>query len=205
MSITNQPSQVDVSKHKRSNKSVLSSLERAILNWLASHMPGWVMPDTLTILALLASILIGVAYFLCRYDHAFLWLASFGFLLNWFGDSLDGTLARYRQIERPRYGFFIDHTLDAIGIIFIFVGLGLSGYVNLTLSLITLVGYLIVSSMVFSYTYVSGEFRIAYADIGPTELRVFAIIANTLIFSLAIQLSNCHGSLFSCMTVSWEP
>jgi phosphatidylglycerophosphate synthase len=182
MNIPPDPSHTDVTKHKRANQIALGFLERPAINWLVRHMPAWVTPDLLTIVALLASVLTGVSYILSRNNPAFLWLASFGFLLNWFGDSLDGNLARYRKIERPRYGFFIDHTLDALGTLFIFLGLGLSGYVDLTLALIALVGYLLVSSMVFIYTYVSGEFRIAYVDIGPTEMRAIAILSNTLIF-----------------------
>lgn len=176
------PSHADVTKHKRSNQIALGFLERPAINWLVKHLPAWVTPDMLTLLGLFASILIGAAYILCRINPAFLWLASFGFILNWFGDSLDGNLARYRHIERPRYGFFVDHALDALGTVFMLVGLGLSGFVNFPLALIALIGYLLVFSLVFAYTYVSGEFRIAYVDVGPTEMRAIAILANTLIF-----------------------
>lgn len=173
---------VDVAKHKRSNQIALGFIERPAIDWLVRHMPAWVSPDLLSVIGLLATVLIFASYVLSRNHSGFLWLASFGFILNWFGDSLDGNLARYRKTERPRYGFFLDHTLDAVGIVFIFVGLGLSGYVNLILALFGLIGYLMVSSMVFIYTYVSGEFRIAYASIGPTEMRAIAILSNTLIF-----------------------
>lgn len=182
MTVLPDPSKTDVTKHKRSNQIALGFLERPALDWLVKHMPAWVTPDMLTLLAFFASILTGVAYWLCRINPAFVWLASFGFLLNWFGDSLDGTLARYRKIERPRYGFFVDHALDALSTVFMLMGLGLSGFVNFPLALIALIGYLLVFSLVFAYTYVSGEFRIAYGDIGPTEMRAIAIIANTLIF-----------------------
>jgi len=123
-----------------------------------------------------------VSYALSRHNPGFLWLASAGFFLNWFGDSLDGTLARKRNIERPKYGFFIDHTTDALVEVIVFVGLGLSGYVNMTLALIALIGYFLMSILVYIYTYVSGTFRIAYIDLGPTEFRAIAILANALIF-----------------------
>jgi archaetidylinositol phosphate synthase len=172
----------NVNKHKRQNPSFLGFLERPALAWLSTHMPRWVTPDMLTIFGFLSSLFIGVSYALSKNNPAFLWLASLGFVFNWFGDSLDGTLARKRNIERPKFGFFIDHTTDALGEVFIFVGLGLSGYVDLTLALIALVGYFLMSILVYIYTYVSGTFRIAYIDLGPTEFRAIAIIANALIF-----------------------
>lgn len=169
-------------EHTRVNKILLSSLEKPALRWFSEHMPAWVTPDMLTILGACASALIAVSYWLTNYNSAFLWLASFGFFLNWFGDSLDGTLARYRKIERPKYGFFVDHTVDAMTETLVFVGLGLSPYVDLTLALFALIGYLLVSVLVYVYTYVAGEFRISYASLGPTEMRAIAVLANTLIF-----------------------
>ena len=171
-----------VTKHKRQNPSLLGFLERPALAWLSTHMPRWVTPDMLTIFGFLSAVLIGVSYALSRNNPAFLWLASLGFFLNWFGDSLDGTLARRRNIERPRFGFFIDHTADALAEVIMFVGLGLSGYVNMTLALIALVGYFLFSILVYIYTYVSGTFRIAYITLGPTEFRAIAVVANALIF-----------------------
>ena len=171
-----------VTKHKRQNPSLLGFLERPALAWLSTHMPRWVTPDMLTIFGFLSAVLIGVSYALSRNNPAFLWLASVGFFLNWFGDSLDGTLARRRNIERPRFGFFIDHTADALAEVIMFVGLGLSGYVNMTLALIALVGYFLFSILVYIYTYVSGTFRIAYITLGPTEFRAIAVVANALIF-----------------------
>ena len=171
-----------ITKHKRQNPSFLGFLERPALAWLSTHMPRWVTPDMLTIFGFLSAVLIGVSYALSKNNPAFLWLASLGFFLNWFGDSLDGTLARKRNIERPKYGFFIDHTTDALAEVIMFVGLGLSGYVDMTLALIALVGYFLMSILVYIYTYACGTFRIAYIGLGPTEFRAIAIIANALIF-----------------------
>lgn len=173
------PASID---HTRVNKILLTALEKPALRWFSEHMPAWMTPDMLTILGACASALIAVSYWLTNYNSAFLWLASFGFFLNWFGDSLDGTLARYRKIERPKYGFFVDHTVDAVTETLVFVGLGLSPYVDLTLALFALIGYLLVSVLVYVYTYVAGEFRISYASLGPTEMRAIAVLANTLIF-----------------------
>lgn len=145
-------------------------------------MPAWITPDVLTWIGISASVLIFVSYILTHYSPYFLWLASLGFILNWFGDSLDGTLARYRKIERPRYGFLIDHWIDAISTVLIFMGLGLSPYVDLVVACIGIIAYLLLSIMVYLITYVTGVFQITNAKIGPTEIRLIAILSNTVLF-----------------------
>lgn len=170
-----------VEKHTRENDILLGFLERPALNWLAAHMPKWVTPDVLTWIGIFASILIFISYALTNINRYFLLLASFGFILNWFGDSLDGTLARYRHIERPRFGFLIDHYVDAISAVLIFIGLGVSPYVNLVVASMGAIAYLLLSIMVYLVTYVTGVFQITNAKIGPTEVRVLAILANTTI------------------------
>jgi archaetidylinositol phosphate synthase len=171
--------------HTRINDTLLGNMEKKALLWLAARMPAWVVPDTLTFLGLLASFIIFLSYSLTFYDKAFLWLASFGFLLNWFGDSLDGTLARYRKIERPRYGFFVDHMIDAVSEVLIFLGLGFSPYLRFDLALLALVSYMLLATYVYLVTYVNGVFRISFARLGPTETRVLAILANTWVFFAA--------------------
>jgi phosphatidylglycerophosphate synthase len=170
-----------VEKHKRENDILLGFLERPALNWLAAHMPKWVTPDVLTWIGIIASILIFISYALTNINRYFLLLASFGFVLNWFGDSLDGTLARYRHIERPRFGFLIDHYVDAISAVLIFIGLGLSPYVELVVASMGAIAYLLLSIMVYLITYVTGVFQITNVKIGPTEVRVLAILANITI------------------------
>ncbi|BBB47809.1 CDP-alcohol phosphatidyltransferase family protein [Pelolinea submarina] len=174
----------NIKKHHRVNKILLGPLERPAIAWLVEHMPHWVTPDHLTFLGLLASVLIGACYYLTNFDKNFLWLANLGFFLNWFGDSLDGNLARYRKIERPRYGFFIDHTIDTISEVIIFIGIGLSPYVDLNLALLALVGYQCMANLVYITTSVKGEFKISYGSLGPTEVRVIAIIANIIIYAI---------------------
>jgi phosphatidylglycerophosphate synthase len=174
----------NVEEHKRENKILLGFLERPALQWLAAHMPAWVTPDILTLIGIGASVLIFVSYILTNASPNYLWLASLGFVLNWFGDSLDGTVARYRKIERPRYGFLIDHWVDALSAVLIFIGLGLSPYVNLVVACMLLISYLLVSIMVYLITYVTGVFTITSVLIGPTEIRLLAIIVNIVIFFL---------------------
>jgi archaetidylinositol phosphate synthase len=168
--------------HQRVNNILLGPLERPALKWLAARMPAWVTPDGLTGLGLAAAVLIFVSYALTNLDRGFLWLASLGFLINWFGDSLDGSLARERHIERPRYGFFVDHTIDAFSEVLIFLGIGLSPYVNFDIACLALIGYMLLSVLVYITTYVNGVFRISYIRLGPTEMRAIAILANSVVF-----------------------
>ena len=172
----------NVEKQKRENDILLGFLERPALQWLAAHLPEWVTPDILTWIGIGASVLIFVSYILTNVNPNFLWLASLGFILNWFGDSLDGTVARYRHIERPRYGFLVDHWVDALSAVLVFVGLGISPYVNIVVALLGVIAYLLVSIMVYLITYVTGVFTMTSAKIGPTEIRLLAILSNTAIF-----------------------
>ena len=170
--------------HKRINDILLGPLERPALQWLAARMPRWVNPDILTGIGLLGSVLIFFSYWLTSIAAHFLWLASLGLVINWFGDSLDGTLARYRKIERPKYGFFIDHTVDVVSTLLVVFGLGLSPYVRFEIACLALIGYLVMSVFVYIRTYVEGVFKISYGRFGPTEVRLIVIIANTIIYFL---------------------
>jgi phosphatidylglycerophosphate synthase len=171
-----------IKSHQRVNDILLGPLERPALAWLAAHQPAWMTPDILTIIGIFGSVLIFVSYALSRINPVFLWLASLGFVINWYGDSLDGTLARHRKIERPKYGFFVDHIVDAISEVMVFLGMGLTYYVRFDIAAIALVGYLLMSIYVYVTTAVTGVFQISYGKFGPTEVRVLAILANTAMF-----------------------
>lgn len=183
----------EIRTHRRIIDTFTGPYERRLLCWIAARLPGWVTPDQLTGVGVIGSLIIFVAYGLTQWNPAFLWLASFGFVVNWFGDSLDGTLARVRKIERPLYGFYIDHAVDAYNEILVFLGLGLSPYVRFNLAALALVGYLLLSVLVFLRTYVKGEFTLSYGRLGPTEVRLIAIAANTAVFFVG----NPQISLFS--------
>ncbi len=163
---------------------LLGPLEKPLLQWFCARMPLWVNSDILTILGILGSVLIFFSYWLTNIDKNFLWLASLGIFINWFGDSLDGTLARYRKVERPRYGFFIDHILDSFSAVLFFIGIGLSPYVRLEIAALACITYLLLLVLININTVVGGEFKISYAKIGPTEIRIIFILANTIIFFL---------------------
>lgn len=172
----------DIHSHKRVLDTFTGPVERPLLRWLAAHMPAWVTPDWLTAVGVMGGMVILAGYWLTGIDPNFLWLANLGFVINWFGDSLDGTLARYRHKERPIYGFYIDHAVDAYVEIMIFLGLGLSPYVRFDLACLALIGYLLLSVLVYVRTCVRGEFVLSYGKLGPTEARLIAMSANTLVY-----------------------
>lgn len=195
----------DKQKHKRINDILLGPLERPALQWLAAHMPSWMNPDILTLIGIFGAVIIFAGYVLSNVQAAFLWLATVGFVVNWFGDSLDGTLARYRKIERPKYGFFVDHTVDSFSQLIIFAGLGLSPYISFELALLALVGYLLMSILVYVDTYVTGVFKISYGKLGPTEMRAIAIILNIAFLYLSvptIDLPIGQVSVYDLLTLA---
>lgn len=190
-----------IEKHRRVNDILLGFLERPAIAWLVKHLPNWVTPDHLTFFGFASALMIGLSYYLTSFDKNFLWLANLGFLFNWFGDSLDGNLARYRKIERPSYGFFIDHTIDTISEVSIFIGIGLSPYVDLNLGLLALIGYLCMANLVYITTSVKGVFKISYGSLGPTEVRAIAIISNIIVYFLGNPQIYFPGFSFSLYNV----
>jgi archaetidylinositol phosphate synthase len=165
--------------HERTSEFVLKRFERWALPRLAARLPEWVMPDHLTVLGLLASTAVGGAYALSGRSDAWLWVASAALIVNWFGDSLDGTLARFRRIERPRYGYYLDHLTDAYSTLLIGLGLGLSPYMLLAVGLAIVIAYLLLSINVYLETHVFETFSFSYGNLGPTEVRLVLIALNT--------------------------
>ena len=163
----------------RIQENLVARVERRILNWLCARLPRRVSPDMLTALGMVGAVLVFVGYLGSNADRDWLWLAVAGYVVHWFGDSLDGSLARFRKIERPRYGYFLDHSCDGLATTLLVVGIGLSPYVELEVALIALAGYLLMSIHAFLSVRVLGELRLSYMNAGPTELRL-VLIALTL-------------------------
>ena len=163
----------------RSKQFLLAVPEARALEWIARRLPRRVMPDHLTALGVLASIGIAAAYVLSNGDKAWLWAASALLVVHWLGDSLDGTLARVRKAERPRYGFYLDHLVDAFATAAIGIGLGLSPYMLLAVGLAIVVAYLILSINTYLETQALGTFSLGYGLIGPTEVRLLLVALNT--------------------------
>jgi archaetidylinositol phosphate synthase len=162
----------------REPRFLLAPFERRALPWLARRLPRWVLPDHLTALGVLAALGIAAAYVLSNESSAWLWAASALLVVHWLGDSLDGTLARVRKIERPRYGYYLDHLTDAFATVAIGVGLGLSPFMLLASGLAIAIGYLLLSVNVYLEAHVMKRFRIGHAYVGPTEARVALIGLN---------------------------
>lgn len=188
-----------IEKHTRVNDIFFGPLERRVLAWLCARLPAWVTPDLLTLMALAAGVLIAVSYACAGYSRNFLWLASLGLVLHWFGDSLDGSLARHRKIERPRYGYFVDHSLDTLVELLVGLGIGLSPLVRMDCALFAVCAYLALSVSVNIRTCVTGVFKISYGKLGPTELRVIIILLNAIFYFVENPVVGyLHGDITVC-------
>lgn len=177
----------------RIQTSVLNALEKKVLVWLAQRQPRWVTSDMLTYIGVFGAVVIAVGYILASRNINFLWLSSLGFIINWYGDSLDGTLARVRNTQRPIYGYYLDHTVDAINEVMIFVGVGLSGLMHLEIALLALVMYLLMTINVSINAHLKKEFKLTYASMGPTEFRIIMIIINTLFATITPLREFSHS------------
>jgi archaetidylinositol phosphate synthase len=162
--------------HVRINTGVLAALEKRVLVWMAIRLPDWVTSDHLTALALLAMAAAGGAFWASRHEPFALVGVVLALAVNWFGDSLDGTLARVRRHERPRYGFYVDHVLDIAGTTLLLGGLALSGYMTPLVAVGVLSAYLLVAAEVFLATAVGRAFHMSFLAVGPTELRILLAV-----------------------------
>jgi phosphatidylglycerophosphate synthase len=160
---------------ERIQENVLARSERRLLNWICLRFPPWVTPDMLTYFGMAGAMLIFLGYVLSNFGEEWLWLAIAGYAMQWLGDSTDGSLARFRKIERPRYGYFLDHSCDGLATALVVVGIGLSPYVRLEVALVALTGYLLLSIHAFLSVHVLGELKLSYLNAGPTELRFMLV------------------------------
>ncbi len=191
--------------------SLLASVEKRCLVWLANRMPAWVTADHLTALGALAMLLAGSSYLLARWHPAGLVLATFWLAVNWFGDSLDGTLARVRNHLRPRYGFYVDHVVDAFGQLWLVGGMALSGYMHPYVGFALIIVFFLLSIEAYLATHARGRFRMSFWGFGPTELRIIIGIGNVrLLFDPTATLFGHEFLLFdvgavvaiACMVVT---
>jgi phosphatidylglycerophosphate synthase len=179
---------------QRSHTSLLAAAEKRALIWIARRLPAWVNSDHLTVLGFLSLIGAGVCYGYARWNAAaLLWVIPL-LALNWFGDSLDGTLARVRDRQRPRYGFYVDHILDAIGTFFLLSGLAFSGYMTAAVAYGFLIAYLLLSIEIYLATHTMGTFHLSFWRFGPTELRILLVIGNLV--ALRHPYANVAGHAF---------
>jgi len=166
----------------RIQDSLLTAVERHVLVWIARRLPRQVHSDHLTLLALVAMVGLGGSYWLASVSPLGLLMAT-GFLaVNWFGDSLDGTLARVRNQQRPRFGYYVDHVVDAVGTVVLFAGLALSGYMQPAVAAVLLIAYLLVCAEVYLAACSIGRFEMSFLRIGPTELRILLSVGNLVLY-----------------------
>ena len=166
---------------EREESFLLAVPEKRLLRWLAGRLPRWILPDDMTAIGVVAALAVAVAYQHSNDGNGWLWAASALLVVQWIGDSLDGTLARVRGIERPTYGYYLDHLVDAIATAAIGIGLGLSPFMLLSVGTLIVVAYLILSINVYLESFAFSRFSIGYGKIGPTEIRLILIALNTLL------------------------
>ena len=167
----------------RTMSFLLADPERRLLRWIAARLPRRCTPNLLTVLGVAGAIVVGTGYALARVHPAWFLLASLGLAVNWFGDSLDGTLARVRRIERPKYGYYLDHMVDGFNTAVIGAGIGLSGYVSLPVAMLLVIVYLMLSINVYLESSALGLFDLGYGIFGPTEVRLLLVVVNTGLFA----------------------
>ncbi|HKA24232.1 MAG TPA: CDP-alcohol phosphatidyltransferase family protein [Candidatus Eisenbacteria bacterium] len=185
---------------KRTARFLVARFEKWFLPRVAERLPRFILPDHLTGLGVLAASAISAAYMLSNHHPAWLWAANIGLVFHWLGDSLDGTLARVRHIQRPRYGFYLDHLTDAYSTVVIGLGLGLSPYMLLAVALALVAMYLVLSINVYLETYVLGEFRYGYGWLGPTEARIALILLN----GIALTTGPLPFRLFGIVMTAYD-
>ncbi len=196
---------------RRVNQALTASVEKRALLRMAERAPGWVTSDQLTVLGLSAQIGAGICYALSRYDRRFLLLVIVCIVLNWLGDSLDGTLARVRGQQRPRYGFYVDHMVDVLGTVALMYGLGFSGFLHWQTAVGMLVAFLVLSSESYLATYTLSCFQLSQGLFGPTEIRLLLIVGNvallrspySTLFGYRMLLFDLGGTIAAvCMFVT---
>jgi phosphatidylglycerophosphate synthase len=199
---------------RRVQSSLLAGVEKWLLVWMAQRMPRRINSDHLSLLGLLSMVGAGVFYWLSGSSPGWLWMVNLMILLNWAGDSLDGTLARVRNRQRPRYGFYVDHVIDVVSATFLLSGLGLSGYMRPGVASALLVAFLLLSVEAYLATYTMGTFRMSHGPFGPTELRLLLIVGNCVLFTrteailfgqrfLLFDLGGATGAIGMLLLFAW--
>lgn len=192
---------------QRTNTGWLEPLERPALAALVPRLPSWFTPDILTGVGFTGSLITFGAYVLSSGNPGWLWIASLGLIINWFGDSLDGNLARYRKIERPRYGYFLDQAIDVVMQFLLAAGIALSGYIRGDLCFVALSVFLMMSVLTLLRENINGVFQLSYGGIGPTEMRMMFIILNAVMYFFpphAINLIGLEMTYPNWLSLTWS-
>ncbi len=179
---------MEIKQATRIQTSVLNGLEKKILVWMAERQPRWVTSNFLSFIGFVGAVVIAIGFILSDKNINYLWISSLGLLINWYGDSMDGTLARVRNTQRPLFGYYLDHILDGVNESIMFIGAGISALMHMPLALLVLLLYLLITINVSINAHLRREFKLTYLKMGPTEFRIAIIIANTvMIFSEKVR------------------
>ena len=185
---------MSVKQSTRIQTSILNASEKKVLVWLGNHLPEWVTSDMMTWLGVIGAFMCGLGFALTHFGIYWLWLSVAGLFVHWFGDSLDGTIARVRQQQRPLYGYYLDHNVDTITEGFMFIGAGLSPLMHMSIALAIYAAYLAMTVYVSINAHIKSEFKLTYGKLGPTEFRVIIAIANIILMYVPF-LTTYHLAL----------
>jgi phosphatidylglycerophosphate synthase len=195
-------------KIKKADKSrtggFFYSTERKIIEKWVQKLPLFLTPDRLTFISVFSSFIIGLSYLFSTYNKWWLMLNCLMWFLQWFGDSFDGEVARYRNIQRPRYGYFIDHFFDCFCVFIIIVGLGISPLLKLSTALIIGILYLFLSLTSTLAAFTQGRYKIGWGGVGGTEGRMFMIVINIIVIAIPgfpHNLFTLFGTMFTLVDV----
>lgn len=188
---------------QRIQTSLINGIERKVLVWLANRQPRWMTSDMLTFIGIIGAFIVGLGFVLTNLNIQWLWLSCAGLLINWYGDSLDGTLARVRNCQRPLYGYYLDHTVDCINEAFMFIGAGLSPLVHFNLSMLAFILYLFMTINVSINAHLKSEFRLTYVKLGPTEFRLLILIACILITIFPTLAEYSYQTTLCSLSISF--
>ncbi|NLZ24256.1 hypothetical protein GX888_00705 [Candidatus Dojkabacteria bacterium] len=175
------------------NTGITANVEEKAKEWICPRIPEWVNPDMLTLLGVFAAVMIAFGFVYGFFNRYYLILVVVGLFLHWFGDSFDGSLARYRKKTRPNYGYYIDHVVDSIALFILGLGLGLSGFVKIEIAFLFVIMYLILMIHVELVTYVQNEFKYSFGLIGPTEIRIIGVIFTIIMFFMPVKYFDVYG------------
>ena len=175
------------------NTGITAKAEEKAKEWICPRIPAWVNSDMLTVLGFLSSFIIATGFIFGFSNRWYLILVIVGLILNWFGDSFDGSIARYRKKTRPNYGYYIDHVVDGLVVLILGLGLGLSGFFKIEIALAFVIMYLILMIHVELITYVQNEFKYSFGLVGPTEIRIIGILLTIVMFFLPVKYFDILG------------
>jgi len=185
----------------RIQTNFVARVERGVLEELCRRLPDWTTPNQLTAAGLGGAVLAGAAYWASVWRREFVFIACVGVVINWFGDSLDGSMARHRKAERPRFGYFLDHSVDTLSTAIILIGVGASPYAGMNAALFALVGYLLMIIHVLIRNHVTGQMQLTFLYCGPTEMRIVLVFISACAYLLGVRTVNIFNSSYSIYSI----